>query len=374
MTVSPVRVGIIGANADPGRGWAAVAHVPALAAAPGLALTAVGTSREDSAREAARAFGVPHAFADAGALAAHPEVDLVTVAVKVPHHAELVRAALKAGKHVLSEWPLALTTEEARSLAAEAEAAGVRHAIGLQARHSPGVRYARELVAEGRIGRVLAVTAYSARPHGADGRYPAASAYTADSANGAGLLEVAGGHVLDALQFVAGDIAELSAHLSRQVSHYTVAETGETFERTAPDQVLVHATLAGGAVASVHLSDRKAANPRTRLEIAGTDGDLVLVTDLPDPRDAQLQIGAARVLEARTGERGWRELPVPDRFRTVRGVPEATVRNVAEQYAALAADIRTGGAPVADFGHAVRLHGLLDAVRRSAETGTRQRL
>ncbi|MGK5557090.1 Gfo/Idh/MocA family protein [Actinomadura kijaniata] len=374
MTVSPVRVGVIGANADPGRSWAAAAHVPALAATPGLALTAVGTSREDSAREAARAFGVPHAFADAGALAAHPEVDLVTVAVKVPHHAELVRAALKAGKHVLSEWPLALTTEEARALAAEAEAAGVRHAVGLQARHSPGVRYARELVAEGRVGRVLSVTAYAARPLGANGRYPAKFVYTADSANGASVLEVAGGHVLDALQFVAGEITELSAHLSRPSSPYTVAETGETFERTAPEQVLVTATLADGAVASVHLSDRKAANPRTRLEIAGTDGDLVLLTEGPDLPGSQLQIGAARVLEARAGERGWRELPVPDRFRTVPGVPEATVRNVAEQYAALAADIRAGGTSVAGFDHAVRLHGLLDAVRRSAETGTRQRL
>jgi hypothetical protein len=118
-----IKVGVIGAGPD--RGWARTAHVPALRALPQYEISAVGTTREESAREAARLFGAPHAFTDARRLAAHPDVDIVAVTVKVPHHAELIRAALDAGKHVLSEWPLALTTAEAESLAEEAGRAGM---------------------------------------------------------------------------------------------------------------------------------------------------------------------------------------------------------------------------------------------------------
>src|SRR4051812_27273034 len=132
-----IRVGIIGAS--PERGWAAAAHVPALRALPQYELTAVGTSRPESAREAARAFGAAHAFTDARRLAEHPEVDLVVVTVKVRAHAELVGAALAAGKHVYCEWPLGLTTAEAEHLAASARTAGVHDAIGLQARYAPAI-------------------------------------------------------------------------------------------------------------------------------------------------------------------------------------------------------------------------------------------
>ncbi|MGY2062209.1 Gfo/Idh/MocA family protein, partial [Nocardia gipuzkoensis] len=97
----PIRVGIIGVN--PERGWAARAHIPALRTIAGARLTAVGTSRPDSAAVAARAFGVP-GFADPAELAAHPEVDLVAITVKVPAHDALIAAALAAGKHVYCEW------------------------------------------------------------------------------------------------------------------------------------------------------------------------------------------------------------------------------------------------------------------------------
>lgn len=94
----PIGVGILGANPD--RGWAARAHVPAIAASPAFVLTAVATTRPDSAKAARARFGARHAFTDARRLAECPEVDLVVVTVKVPAHVELVTAALDAGKHV----------------------------------------------------------------------------------------------------------------------------------------------------------------------------------------------------------------------------------------------------------------------------------
>src|SRR5689334_14467526 len=124
-----IRVGIVGAN--PHQGWASTAHVPALKQLPDFWITAVCTSRAETAEAAAGAFGAGHAFTDPRALAAHREVDLVTVAVRTPAHLDLVHAALDAGKHVYCEWPLAATTKEAEVMAAAARDAGVHHAIGL---------------------------------------------------------------------------------------------------------------------------------------------------------------------------------------------------------------------------------------------------
>ena len=110
-TNSKIRVGIIGAN--PNRGFASIAHIPALKTLRDFEITAVCTTRQDSADAAARHFGVPLAFSDAEKLAQHPDVDLVTVSVKVPDHYLPVMAAIEAGKHVYCEWPLGRNTDEA---------------------------------------------------------------------------------------------------------------------------------------------------------------------------------------------------------------------------------------------------------------------
>ncbi len=131
-----IRVGIVGAG-----GWAGASHLPALAALDGYEVTAVATTNQASADKVAAAHGVPLAFADAGTLAAHPDVDLVVVSVKASGHAQVIRAALEAGKHVLSEWPLGVDAAEAQDLARAAGAAGVVHAVNLQGYQSPDARY-----------------------------------------------------------------------------------------------------------------------------------------------------------------------------------------------------------------------------------------
>jgi predicted dehydrogenase len=104
--------------------------MPALQALPDFEVVAVHTTRQDSADAAARHYGVPLAFADPVKLAQHPDVDLVTVCVKVPDHHDPVMAAIDAGKHVYCEWPLGRDTQEAERLLSAAERKGVRHAVG----------------------------------------------------------------------------------------------------------------------------------------------------------------------------------------------------------------------------------------------------
>src|SRR5947209_20501990 len=94
-----IRVGIIGANPD--RGWAGQVHIPALRSlSDDFEITALSTSRRESAEAAGKLFGVPAAFDNHQELVSSPDVDVVAVTVKVPYHLELATAALEAGKAV----------------------------------------------------------------------------------------------------------------------------------------------------------------------------------------------------------------------------------------------------------------------------------
>src|SRR2546430_420480 len=143
-----IRVGIIGANPD--RGWAAPAHIPALKSlADDFEITALSTTRRESADAAARLFGVPAAFDNHTQLVNSPVVDVVAVTVKVPHHLELATAALEAGKAVYCEWPLGNCLHEAENLAALAKKQDVLAVAGLHDRYAPEVGLARDLGTDG---------------------------------------------------------------------------------------------------------------------------------------------------------------------------------------------------------------------------------
>src|SRR5207237_1641899 len=143
-----IRVGIIGANPD--RGWGAQAHIPALRSlSDDFEITALSTTRRESADAAGKLFGVPAAFDNHQELVNSPTVDVVVITVKVPYHFELATAALEAGKAVYCEWPLGNGLKEAESLAALARKKGVLAVTGLQARSAPSVAYVHDLIEQG---------------------------------------------------------------------------------------------------------------------------------------------------------------------------------------------------------------------------------
>ena len=157
MTGQRFRVGIVGLQ--PGRSWAARAHIPALRAlSESYEIVGVANTSLASAEKAAAATGLPRAFADVAELVATPEIDVVTVAVKVPHHVEIVKAAIEAGKHVYCEWPLGNGLAEAKELATLARAKGILGVAGTQARVAPEIEYLRQLIADGFVGDVLSTT------------------------------------------------------------------------------------------------------------------------------------------------------------------------------------------------------------------------
>src|SRR3954465_2897156 len=119
-----IRLGFVGANVR--ASWASRAHFPALLASPDVEMTAVCTTRPESAEEAREAFGAKLAFHDHREMVTSPEIDAVAVVVRVPEHYGPTKAAIEAGKHVYTEWPLGGNTAEAEELTALAHARGVQ--------------------------------------------------------------------------------------------------------------------------------------------------------------------------------------------------------------------------------------------------------
>jgi predicted dehydrogenase len=113
-------------------------------------------------------------------------------------------AALNAGKHLFCEWPLAATTEQAQQLRDLAARKGVRYIVGLQARGARAINRARDLIAEGYVGKVLSCTMIVTTPGwGTD--FTLSRAYLADRSTGATLMTIPRGHSIDALCFALGN-------------------------------------------------------------------------------------------------------------------------------------------------------------------------
>ena len=123
-----IRAGVIGASVNRGWGWRS--HIPALQVLPEFELTAICTAHEETAREAAEATGARLAFSDYREMVANPEIDLISVAVRVPWHREMVLAAIEAGKHVYCEWPLGTNLQEVIEMADAARSAERRRDAG----------------------------------------------------------------------------------------------------------------------------------------------------------------------------------------------------------------------------------------------------
>ncbi|MFF4845808.1 Gfo/Idh/MocA family protein [Streptomyces collinus] len=350
-------------------GWAATAHVPALAGLAGYELRALSASSEESARAAGEKYAVPLTFSSAEKLARCVEVDVVTV--RVPQHLGLIRSAIEAGKTVFSEWPLGVDLLQAEELAARAHRRRVLTAVGLQARSAPPLRYLRDLVTEGYMGRVLS-TSMLGSGGGWGAVYDDSHAYLLDVSNGATLLSIPLGHSLDAVTMVLGDLCEVSAvieNLCPEVAHVT---SGAVAVKSAEDQIAVTGLLQSGAVAALPLPRRNVPCHPVPLEINGTQGDLVVKAG-----QAQWWSGRLRLYGARGSDGALTELRVPVRYeRSLTqwiGRSAEPAYNVAHQYALLHEQITGRLAPdtqgVPDFSHAVRRHRMLEQIRDAARLG-----
>lgn len=184
--------------------------------------------------------------------------------------------------------------------------------------------------------------------------------YLYDRSTGATMLTIPMGHLLAALRDVLGEVAEVDARLAIRRPHVIVEETGQSFMRTAADQIMAIGQLESGAALSLHY--RGGTNRGTKLlwEINGSEGDIQVTGANGHAQMVQLTLRGA------TGaDQALKVLEVPGEY--YEGLPEdLPARNVAAVYARIADDIRNGTRTAPSFADAVALHRVIDRIQGAA--------
>ncbi|MDQ0597731.1 putative dehydrogenase [Streptomyces canus] len=285
----PLRVGMVGyafMGAAHSQGWRTVGRVFDLPRQP--VLSAICGRDPAAVRAAAERHGWAAAETDWRALIARDDVDLVDICTPGDSHAEIAVAALAAGKHVLCEKPLANTVEEAAVMAQAAEEAygrGKLAMVGFNYRRLPATALARNMVAEGRLGKLRHVRVTYLQDWLGDPEFPLTWRLRKEHA-GSGSLGDLGAHIIDLAQYLAGErlagVSALTETFVRErplpvgatsgLSAVTSAGTGQV---TVDDAALFTGRFTSGALASFeatrYATGRKNA---LRIELNGERGSL----------------------------------------------------------------------------------------------------
>jgi predicted dehydrogenase len=241
----------------------------------------------DAATAAAAKLGWERVETDWRAVVTSDDVGIVDVSSPGDTHAEIAIAALEAGKHVLCEKPLANSVAEAELMVAAAERAaadGVRSMVGFNYRRVPALSLARQLVAAGKIGEVRHVRAQYLQDWIVDPQFPLVWRLQKDKA-GSGALGDIGAHIVDAAQFVAGDVLTgVSAVTETFVKERPLPEASSglsatggatTGQVTVDDAALFVGRFAGGALGSFEATRFATGRKNTiRLELNGSLGSI----------------------------------------------------------------------------------------------------
>jgi predicted dehydrogenase len=246
-----------------GAGMVARYHAQAIAATPGARLVAVSRSDASRAAAAAAEFGVP-CETDYAALLARPDVDAVCICTPSGAHAVQTIAAARAGKHVLVEKPMALTTADADAMIVACAQSGVRLGVALQRRTEPAYQAVHAAVANGSLGSPvlgLALIPY----HRTQAYYDSAPWRGTWAEDGGGALMNQGIHIADLLVWFMGDVEEVQARTAT-VSHAIEVE----------DDLTASLRFKSGALGSILATTAAAPGFPHRVEVYGTRGGVQL--------------------------------------------------------------------------------------------------
>ncbi len=284
MTQSRVRFGILGF------GHHAVRRLlPAFAKCNEATLTGMWRRDQAAAGQNCAEYKIPHCFPTREALCSSPEVDVVLITSPDAMHRDDTFLALRHGKAVLCEKPVAMNAAEAVEMEAAARSAGLLYGVAQNFRFNRSVEWMREQIAAGRIGTPqLAHAQYS---------YPASQAprkWIADPtlACGGPIADV-GVHCIDALRFILGEDV---------VSVSTVAQKDELSGKVEAIASL-QLEMTGGVYANVTTSARGLY--RTLIEVTGSEGVLIAENGMTVDRPVQLVVRrAGELVETVTVENG----------------------------------------------------------------------
>ncbi len=254
-----------------GGGFMGKAHAMAYAAmpmffwpAPAIPHRKVVVDLTDGAANEARdRFGFDEASSDWQATVNRPDIDIVDICTPNNTHAKIAIEALKAGKHVICEKPLASTIEEAEAMAEAAKSSGSTTMVAFNYRRTPAVALAKKFIDDGRIGDVINFRGTYLQDWSADPDGPLSWRFQ-KSVAGSGAVGDIGTHVVDLAHYLVGPIETVQAITSTYVKTRPLqkgavdklgasqkSSGGERAEVDVDDEVMSMVRFANGAIGSI---------------------------------------------------------------------------------------------------------------------------
>lgn len=287
MTKKTLGVGVIGL------GWMGRLHTrsytrlreyfPALEAE--VTLVAAADPAEQNQRDATERLGFARAYADYRELLADPQVDVVSICSPNFLHHEIALAAAAAGKPFWIEKPMGVSATQSAEIARAAAQANLVTSVGFNYRHTPAVEMARQLIREGRLGRVTNARCWLIADYASSPVGPLTWRYSREQA-GAGVVGDLMSHGADLVQYLCGRIGEVTASTGTFIPERPIPTkmgighggweiSDELGQVENEDYVAMLARLDNGILATLE-SSRVAVGPRAEyvIEVYGTEGSL----------------------------------------------------------------------------------------------------
>jgi predicted dehydrogenase len=379
----PLRVAMVGyafMGAAHSQAWRNAHRFFELPAVPELAVLC---GRDASAvAEAAAKLGWAETATDWREVVARDDIDVIDVSSPGDTHRDVAIAALAAGKHVLCEKPLANTLAEAQEMTAAAEDAqrrGVLSMVGFNYRRTPALALARDLVSQGRLGRIHHVRAQYLQDWIVDPDFPLVWRLQKDKA-GSGALGDIGAHVIDLAHFLTGErLTGVAGTLRRFVDRRPLPEQSaglsgsggtETGEVTVDDAAAFFGRTESGALATFEAT--RFANGRKnamRIELNGSEGSLAF--DFERLNELQVYDGTVPAADA-----GFRRILATEADHPYAGAwwppghglgyEHTFVHEVAD----FVRDICAGTPPTPSFADGLYVQRVMDAVERSSSASS----
>jgi predicted dehydrogenase len=330
-------------------------------------MTAVCGHDEQRTAAAAQQLGWQSYETDWHALIERDDIDVVDICTPGDSHAEIAIAALRAGKHVLCEKPLANTVDEARSMtsAAVAVASGVRSMCGYSYRRVPAVALMARMVADGKVGQIRHVRAVYLQDWLVDPAAPLTWRMQAERA-GMGAMGDIASHIVDMVQYLTEQrVTGVSGLTETFIRERPLLDGTGSGPVTVDDAGLFVARLSGGALATFEATRLATGRKNAlRVEINGSAGslafDLERLNELEyyDVSRPSAERGFARILATE-----------PDHPYVGAWWPPGHLLGYEHAFTNQARDfidaIATGTDPRPSFAEALSVQLVLDAVVRS---------
>lgn len=264
------------------------------------------------AAEAAQRFGFENSSSDWRSVVEDPEIDIIDIATPNHLHAEIAIAAAAAGKHIISEKPLARSGEEAKTMYDAVKNAGIVHMVAFNYRRTPAVALAKKYIEEGALGEILNFRGTYLQDWSADPDGPLSWRFQKSIA-GSGSLGDIGTHVVDMARYLCGEITQVNTQLKTWVKTRPLQAGGvdklgaSTKDSTAPrgevdvdDEVLSLLEFQSGAIGSLEATrNAHGRNNFLTFEIHGTLGSVYFNYERRD----ELQVAFAADQSDRKGFR-----------------------------------------------------------------------